>query len=230
MSEIIDKIVLGLQEALKNDYLVTFIVSMIPAIEVRGAIPIGLKMGMKPIVAYIFSCLSALVIIPILMLFLKPLLNALKKTKLFRSIAHGLEDVFKGKAQKIQDKAEVKVEIREEEKLKNQKMLTVYKMLGLFAFVAIPLPMTGVWTGTIVAIFLNMDLKKSLIPLVLGNFVAGGIIIIASLLLGDKSYIILLVLFAFIIITIAGFIINLYAKKKKQSKQAIVYTDKENDM
>lgn len=230
MGDIIEKIVVGLQEALKNDYLVTFIISMIPAIEVRGAIPIALQMGMKPVVAYFFSCLSALVIIPILMLFLKPLLNALKKTKLFKNIASAIEETFKGKAQKIENKAELKVE----EKEKQTKRLTFYKMLGLFAFVAIPMPMTGVWTGTVVAIFLNMDLKKSLISLIVGNFVAGAIIITASLLLGDKSYIIILILFIFILITIAGLILSFYTKNKKGKRadkdvSGIVYSDKENE-
>lgn len=229
MSEIIDKIVVGLQEALKNDYIVTFIISMIPTIEVRGAIPVALQMGIKPVVAYFFSCLSALIVIPILMLCLKPLLNALKKTKLFKNIASSLEDSFKGKAQKIENKAELKVE----EKDKQSKKLILYKMLGLFAFVAIPLPMTGVWTGTIVALFLNMDMKNSLLPLIVGNFVAGAIIITASLLLGEKSYFILLILFVFILITIIGLLIGLYNKNKKakaiKQAQNIVYTDKDNE-
>lgn len=225
MDAIISKIVIGLQQAFKNDYIVTLIVSMIPTIEVRGAIPIALKMGMKPIIAYIFSCISALIIVPILMLFLKPLLNLLKKTKVFRSLANAFDDIFMGKAKKV----ELKAELRALEK--DEKKINLYKMLGLFAFVALPLPLTGVWSGTIVAIFLNMDLRNSLLPIIVGNFVAGGIIIGASLLLGDKSYIIILILLVFVLIAVFGLILSFYKRlkeaKKADNSQQIIYSDKE---
>lgn len=220
MSEIIDKIVFGLQDFIQNDYVVTFIISMIPMIEVRGAIPVALKMGMNPWVAYFFSCVSALVICPILMFFLKPLLQSLKRTKLFKSIAAAIEDSFKDKAKKIEDKADTKAGDE-----KKKKRNDLYKMLGLFAFVAIPLPMTGVWTGSAVAVFLNMSMKKSILPLVLGNFTAGFIIIVTSLLLGDKSYLVIVVLLAFMLISIIGLVATMLIKRRK--KQKVVFTDKE---
>ncbi|HHT83166.1 MAG: COG2426 family protein [Christensenellales bacterium] len=222
MGEIIEKIIVGLQQALKNDYLVTFIISMIPAIEVRGSIPVALQMGMKPVTAYFFSCVSSLVVAPILMFSFQPLLNALKRTKVFKKIARSFEDMYKDKAEKISQKAEIKVE----EAKKNQKKLEFYKTLGLFVFVAIPLPMTGVWTGSIVSVFLNLDWKKSLLALVLGNFVAGAIIITASLLLGEKSYIIIMVLLVFVLISIIAAIVSFYMKSRK-NKKSVVYTDKD---
>lgn len=227
MDQAINTIVTGLQQALKNDYLVTFIISMIPAIEVRGAIPIAIQMGLKPWFAFIFSCISALAIVPILALVLKPLIRWLKSTKIFKSLGHALEDIFKGKAKKIEEKAELKAE-----DIKTSKRKTFYKMLGLFTFVAIPLPATGVWTGTTIALFMNMDLKKSLIPLVLGNFFAGGIITIMTVLLGDKSYLILIVLLVFILIAAASIAVSLFARRKKNKKSAqndMIYTDKDKD-
>ncbi len=220
MSGIIDKIVFGLQDLIQNDYVVTFIISMIPMIEVRGAIPVALKMGMNPWIAYFFSCVSALVICPILMFFLKPLLNALQRTKLFKNIAVAIEDSFKDKAKKIEDKADTKT-IDEKKKKRND----LYKMLGIYVFVAIPLPMTGVWTGSAVAVFLNMSLKKSILPLVLGNFTAGLIIIAASLLLGENSYLVIVVLLAFMVISIIGLVATIMIKRRKKNK--IVFTDKE---
>lgn len=220
MSGIIDKIVFGLQDLIQNDYVVTFIISMIPMIEVRGAIPVALKMGMNPWVAYFFSCVSALVIFPILMFFLKPLLNALKKTKLFKNIAAAIEDSFKDRAKKIESKADTKA-VDE----KKKKRLDFYKMLGLYIFVAIPLPMTGVWTGSAVAVFLNMSMKKSMLPLVLGNFTAGLIIIVTSLLLGENSYLVIVVLLVFVLISILGLVATILIKRRK--KQKVVFTDKE---
>lgn len=220
MSELIDKIVFGLQDLIQNDYIVTFIISMIPMIEVRGAIPVALKMGINPWVAYFFSCVSALVICPILLFFLKPILNALKKTKLFKNIAAAIEDSFRDRAKKIENKADTKA-VDE----KKKKRLDFYKMLGLYIFVAIPLPMTGVWTGSAVAVFLNMSMKKSMLPLILGNFTAGLIIIVTSLLLGDKSYLVLVVLLAFMFISIIGLVATILIKRRK--KQKVVFTDKE---
>lgn len=220
MSGIIDKIVFGLQDLIQNDYVVTFIISMIPMIEVRGAIPVALKMGMNPWIAYFFSCVSALVICPILMFFLKPLLHALQRTKLFKNIAVAIEDSFKDKAKKIEDKADTKT-IDEKKKKRND----LYKMLGIYIFVAIPLPMTGVWTGSAVAVFLNMSLKKSILPLVLGNFTAGLIIIAASLFLGENSYLVIVVLLAFMVISIIGLVATIMIKRRKKNK--IVFTDKE---
>ncbi|MFW5780690.1 MAG: COG2426 family protein [Bacillota bacterium] len=229
MHEIINSIVTGLQESIKNDYLVTFIISMIPTIEVRGAIPIAIQMGIQPVIAYLFACISALVVIPILVVVLKPLINWLKRTKIFKSLGNALEEMFRGKAQKIENKAELKAEELEKE----SKKKTFYKMLGLFAFVAIPLPATGVWTGTTIALFMNMDLKKSMISLVFGNFFAGAIITIMTVLLGENSYIILLVLLAFVIITVLSIGMSLILKRRKNNLKtpdnAVIYTDKNED-
>lgn len=228
MGAIIDNLVVALQNFLKNDYIVTFFVSMLPLIEVRGAIPIALRMGMNPFVAYFFSCISALVICPILILFLKPILNSLKKTKFFKNIANTFEETFKNKAKKIETDAETKVEDLE----KIGRMKTFYKMLGLYFFVAIPLPLTGLWTGTAIAVFMNMDMKKSMIPLVLGNFTAGAIITVTSLLLGEKSYIILLILFVFMVISLGSIILSFVLKRKKQTQKVtktVVYTDKDEE-
>ena len=62
---------------------------------------------------------------------------------------------------------------------KRRKML----MWGLFIFVAVPFPVTGVWTGTAIAVFLGMKFKDSFLPIVLGNLVAGSIITLLTFLL-----------------------------------------------
>lgn len=228
MGAFINTVVVALQTFFKNDYIVTFFISMLPLIEVRGAIPIALQMGMHPLVAYFFSCISALVICPILILFLKPILNRLKKTKFFKNLANTVEETFKGKANKIESNAETKVEDME----KIGRMKTFYKMLGIYLFVAIPLPLTGLWTGTAIAVFMNMDAKKSMIPLVLGNFTAGAIITVTSLLLGEKSYLIILILFVFMIISLGSLVLSFVIKRKKQKQKEakqIIYSDKDNE-
>lgn len=237
MDAIIEKIVAGLLDGLGNEYLVTFIISMIPMIEVRGAIPIAMQMGMNGWAAYFFACASAFIMCPIIILCLRPLLNAFKKTKLFKKLANSVEEMFRSKAKKIEDDAENKTT----DETQSRKLL-FYKMLGLFVFVAIPLPMTGVWTASAIAVFINMKTKHAMVPIAIGNFVAGAIIMLMTLILGDKSWIILLVLCGFVIISICGVAIKLVlsARKKKAlaaaeanketaSSEPIVYTDKETE-
>lgn len=231
MDAVIQNIVNGLQNSLHNDYLVVLIISILPLIEVRGAIPIALELGIKPFFAFLFSSLSALIMCPILIFCFKPILNALKKTKIFKKLAKAIEENFQEKADKIEKNAEKKSS--NSNKILKTKKLLVYEMIGLFLFVAIPLPATGLWTGTIVALLINMDIKHSIIPIILGNFCAAGIITIMSVLLGDKSYWILFILFIFILITIIMLIISmsLKAKKKKafetNSKASDIYSDKD---
>lgn len=211
-------------DVFKSEYLTVFLISIIPMIEVRGAIPIGVSMGMNIWVSYVFSVLSALVICPILIFCLKPVLNALKKTKLFKKLAVSFEDMFGEKAQKINDKT-VNFDEDSEEAKKKKRLNTLYKMLGVFMFVAIPLPMTGVWTGTAVAVFVGLKWYQSLLTVVVGNFVAGAIITLLTLWLGDKSFIIILVLLGFVLISIAGLLVGMYRRNKKRKIAAETRAD-----
>lgn len=206
-------------DVFKSEYLSVFLISIIPMIEVRGAIPIGVSMGMNIWVSYVFSVLSALVICPILIFFLRPILNALKKTRFFKKIALAFEDMFGDKAKKINDKT-LDIDENSEEARKKRLKNTLYKMLGVFMFVAIPLPMTGVWTGTAVAVFVGLKWYQSLATIVVGNFFAGAIITLLTLWLGDNSFIILWVLLAFVLISLAGLLIGLYRKNKKNKAAA----------
>ncbi len=203
----------------KNEYLTTFFISIIPMIEVRGAIPIGVTMGLNIWVSYVFAVLSALIISPILIVFLKPVLNWLKSTKIFKKIGTAFSDLFTAKAQKIDDKTDA---IDDPDAKKKAVKIRLKKWLGVFVFVAIPLPMTGVWTGTAVGVFLNQKWYDTLSAVVVGNFVAGAIITALTLLLKDITWggfaaldLILYVLFAFMIITLAGLFLGLYKKSKK---------------
>ena len=77
----------------------------------------------------------------------------LKKIKGIGKLAEKIESYFEKKAEETLQKAE-------KNKSKKERSATFYKKLGVFIFVAIPLPMTGVWTGTAVSVFLDMDFKK----------------------------------------------------------------------
>ncbi|MFA6867162.1 MAG: small multi-drug export protein [Clostridia bacterium] len=202
-------IVLWLNSVFHNPNWTTILISMIPMIETRGAITIGINMGMNPWIAYVLSCLSALIVCPILLILLKPILNGFKKTKWFQKLGNAVEMVFKEKAEKIDN------EVTEQDK-KSTLRTYLKKMLGIYLFVALPLPLTGVWTGTAVAVFVDLKYRYSVPVIILGNFTAGLIITLLNIFLADYSVLILLVLGVFMLISLLSFIIGFIIKYKKQ--------------
>lgn len=150
-------------------YLIVFFVSMVPIIELRGAVPIGTGMGLPwhftLIVAIIANCLP----IPFILFFVKKVLEWMRtcKISLFSKISNWLY---------------VKAE-------KNRPKIEKYAVWGLFLFVAIPLPGTGAWTGALVASLFDMDRKKASLS-IFGGVVGAGIImtLISQGVLGFLSF------------------------------------------
>ena len=218
MAEFTQAIADWLQNLVHNNFLVTALISIVPLVEVRGAITVGNSLGMNPWYAYLLSCCSALLVCPILLLFLKPILNALKKTKGFHTIAVTVEDTFRSRAKKIEDNAE-KEDVSEEDSESVKKSKKKFnKILGVFLFVALPLPMTGVWTGSAVAAFLDLEYRYSVPAIVVGNFVAGLIITVLNIVLGQYSTLILLVLAVLAAATIIAFIVIFVIRYRRMKK------------
>ena len=135
--------------------VMTFLISMVPVIEFRGAIPIGVGAGLSPWVAIGVSIIGNLVPVPFIIIFIKKIFAWL------RTVSEKL------------DRLVTKLEKRAE-----NKSVTVqkYAFWGLFILVAIPLPGTGAWTGALVAAMLEMPLKKAFPAIVLGVLGAGAIV------------------------------------------------------
>ena len=140
------------------EYLITFILSMTPIIELRGAIPVGVAMGLSYLESFLISFVGNIIPIYFIVKFIKPLFNFFGRFKPFKKIIDWATD----KATK---------HIETNEKLQN------YTMVGLFLFVAIPLPGTGAWVGSLIANFLNIPVKKAFWPLAAGVLAAGIIIL-----------------------------------------------------
>ena len=142
------------------NYLIVLALSMVPVIELRGAIPVGLyalELDIVPVV--ILSFVGNLIPIPFLILFGGKVLRYFAKFEKF------------GKPfRKILEIGEKKVA-----KMSNGARRALF--WGIFLFVAIPLPGTGAWTGALIAITLGLDLKKSFLPITLGVLGAGIIIV-----------------------------------------------------
>ena len=134
------------------------IISMLPIIELRGAIPVGVLLGMPPIESFLISVVGNLIPIPFVILLGRPIFNWLKKTKLFARLMEKLEKRIEKKADSVMKKA----------------------ALGLYIFVAIPLPGTGAWTGALIASMFDMRFKYALPAIVLGVLTAGIIMTVGS--------------------------------------------------
>ena len=147
-------------------YLLVFFVSMVPLIELRGAVPIGLSpllgdaLPLLPL--YAVCILGNMIPVPIIFFFArKVLIWGADKKFIGKFFTFCLEKGKKG-GQKLQEKAGRGL------------------YFALFLFVGIPLPGTGAWTGTLAASFLNMDFKKSIIAIMAGVVLAGIIMGLAS--------------------------------------------------
>ena len=148
--------------------IATVIMSVIPLIELKGGIIFARGAGLNFLESFGLAYLgSTLAFIPVFFLLI-PILNLLKKIKWFNAFANKIELFFSDKAAGALVKAK-----KSGKKARTEKF---YKLLGTFIFVAIPLPMTGVWTGTAVAVFLGLKFKDAALPIVIGNFIAGAII------------------------------------------------------
>lgn len=139
-------------------YLITFFVSMTPILELRGAIPVAVGMNLNYLEAFIISFIGNIIPIYFIVKYIGPIFKFLSKFKFFKKII----DWASNRATK---------KIEESDKLQN------YTALGLFLFVAIPLPGTGAWVGSLIANFLHMPVKKAFWPIAAGVFAAGVIIL-----------------------------------------------------
>lgn len=136
-----------------KDILMTFLISMVPVLELRGAIPAGIAAGLSPMTAFAVSVAGNMVPVPFVILLVRQIFLWLRKNDFLRKII-----------EKLEQKAHLK-----------GRVVRKYGTLGLIVLVAIPLPGTGAWTGALVAALLNMSLRRSLPAIFTGVLIAGTI-------------------------------------------------------
>lgn len=135
-----------------------FLCSMVPIIELRGAIPMGAAFEIPFYINYIICVVGNMIPVPFILLFIRHILQWMKKVPKLDKIAIWVEN-----------KAE-----------KNKGKVQKYAFWGLYIFVALPLPGTGAWTGSLVAAMLDMRMKKAIPSVLLGVMTAGIIMTLAS--------------------------------------------------
>lgn len=138
--------------------LKTLVTAMLPILEIRGAIPVGVASGLDPWLAFAVGFVGNMLPIPILILLTRKVIEWLKKHNVLVKLTAWLENKGSKGAQKVQR----------------------YSFWGLFILVAIPLPGTGAWTGALVASLLDMRLKRALPAIAMGVAAAGLIVLLVT--------------------------------------------------
>lgn len=138
-----------------TDLLTVFLVSAVPVVEQRGAIPLGIMAyGMDPYIVFFVSLIGSLIPFPFIYFFTKPVFAFIKnKTRLSKWV----------------DRIEIRT-------LSKSEQIVKYKTLGLLLFVGIPLPGTGIWTGTLASVLLNLRFRYAFVS-ILGGAIMSAILI-----------------------------------------------------
>ena len=132
----------------------TFLISMLPVVELRLGLPYGIAIGLKYPLALISAILGNLLPVPFIILFIKNVLSWLRRR------LTGLDGFFS----RIEENAHLKSEV-----------VKKYGAIGLCLLVAIPLPGTGAWTGALVAALMGMELRRAMPTIVIGVLIAAAI-------------------------------------------------------
>ncbi|MFC2062463.1 COG2426 family protein [Chloroflexota bacterium] len=141
--------------------LIVIIIAALPILELRGAIPVAITLFHFPwYYAFLLAIIGNMLPVPLILLFLEGVSQWLSKIGLFRRM---LEWLF-------------------ERTRRRGKVIEKYQRIGLALFVAMPLPVTGAWTGSLAAVLFGLRLKHSLLSIFVGVLIAGVIITCLSLL------------------------------------------------
>ncbi len=136
-----------------KNILYVFFISMLPLIEIRGAIPAGVLLELSFPVCFIVSVIGNMLPVPFILFFIKKILELMKKTKKLAPIAEWVES----------------------HAAKRSDRVTKYAAFGLFLFVGIPLPGTGAWTGSLIAALMDMKRGYAILSVFGGVILAGFI-------------------------------------------------------
>lgn len=157
MTESIVNFFIGLFSGINKNILI-FIVSMLPIVELRGGLIAASILNVEFIKAFIICFIGNIIPVPFILLLIESIFKLLKKWNPTKKIVEKLES----------------------KSLSKKEQIDKYGYLGLLLFVGVPLPGTGAWTGSLLAVLLNMDKKKSFIFISLGVLMAGIIMSIIS--------------------------------------------------
>jgi uncharacterized membrane protein len=141
--------------------LIVVIISALPVVELRGALPIAINVFHMPWYwAYLLAVIGNMLPVPILLLFFESLVRVVSKVETGRRLVNWVMERTR----------------------RHGKLIERYERIGLILFVAIPLPFTGAWTGSIAAFLMGMKFKHSFLSILCGVLISGAIVTCLCLL------------------------------------------------
>lgn len=213
----IQELITQISNAIGNPYLTLYVISIIPIVELRGAILFMPYMfdTLGEMMLGMLCCIagSTTVIVP-LILITRPLIKKLRRSKLFSKIGKRMEANLSDRAESAYD--EEKIEEREAKHNRKPLSKDTKKFLGLFVFVAVPLPMTGAWTGSCIGSFLDFPVWKASLAVFFGNIVAGLILTTIAYFLPRQYADVFLYGFVVLAVAIA---VTLYFSRSKRNER-----------
>ena len=176
------------------EYIKLFFLSMVPVVELRGAIPLGIAMKLNPVYIYMVCVIgSSIISVPVVLMF-RQVIDYLRHRKYFNKVIRWIDKKIEGRAKKLK----------------------AASILGLIVFVGVPLPTTGSWSGSALASLFKMRVVESLLGIFIGNVIAGAVILTVSMHIAEGA-IIELLLISLVTIIIGGYLIKNNRNKKNIS-------------
>ena len=173
------------------EYIKLFFLSMIPIIELRGAIPLGIAMDLNPIYIYIVCVIgSSIISVPVVLMF-RRVIDFFRRRKYFNKVIRWVDRKIEGRAKKLK----------------------AASIVGLIVFVGVPLPTTGSWSGSALASIFKMRIVDSLLGILIGNAIAGAIMLTLSMHVAKGTGIEIILIALVSIISL--FYVKKYFKLKK---------------
>lgn len=179
-------------------YLIVFLVSMVPIVELRGAIPIAESLGLDLLLYYPIAIIGNILPVPVIYLFARKVLEWGKDKKFTKKFFTWCIEKGEKGGKKLRESAS------------NSGIFW-----ALLLFVGIPLPGTGAWTGTLAASFLKLDFKTSIIAVSLGVLLAGIIMSLGSKIVSTLGWLgVAAIIIAILLIAVGSIVLNKSKKKK----------------
>ena len=166
---------------------------MVPVVELRGAIPLGIAMKLNPVYIYMVCVIgSSIISVPVVLMF-RQVIDYLRHRKYFNKVIRWIDKKIEGRAKKLK----------------------AASIIGLIVFVGVPLPTTGSWSGSALASIFKMRVVESLLGIFIGNAIAGAVMLTVSMHVTEGASIELL------LIALVTIIIGFYLIKNNRNKKNI---------
>ena len=189
-----------------NAILETICIAMLPLVELKGAIPLGIKAGLVEWQAFWWALLGSSLVVPIVALLFRPIYLWLKDKKFFKSIVDFL----------VGDLAKRSDQIQTENQTKSVRRALWLKIFAVFLFVAFPVPGTGVWTGTCFAVLLGLNFWVTCVTVIAGNVICGLIITFVCEIFPQLTDI-LIIVFLLLIVAVLLTRVIIHAVRKRRA-------------